>query len=100
MTEFVARSVADAYRRHVPRADVCDVVVSGGGVHNPVLLGRLRELLAPVPVRSSADLGIDPDAREALAFAVLANETLHGNPGNLPRVTGARRPVVLGKIVI
>ena len=77
---------------------VLDVVVSGGGVHNPVLMGRLRALLAPLPVRSSAELGIDPDAREALAFAVLANETLAGNPGNLPRVTGARRPAVLGKI--
>jgi anhydro-N-acetylmuramic acid kinase len=103
MTEFVARSVADAYARHLPRGSVADgfgdVVVSGGGVHNPVLMRRLRELLAPLPVRSSAELGIDPDAREALAFAVLANETLHGEPGNLPRVTGAARRVVLGKIV-
>lgn len=100
LTEFVARSVADAYERHLPpnRAPV-DVVVSGGGVHNATLMARLRRLLDPLPVRSSAELGIDPDAREAVAFAVLANETLHGNPGNLPRVTGARWPVVLGKIV-
>lgn len=98
LTEFVARSVADAYRRFLPLAGVADAVVSGGGVENPVLMGRLRSLLAPLPVASSADLGIDPAAREALAFAVLANETLHGHPGNLPRVTGARRAAVLGTI--
>jgi anhydro-N-acetylmuramic acid kinase len=100
LTEFVARSVADAYVRHLPSGTrPVDVVVSGGGVHNPALLARLRRHLEPLPVRSSAELGIDPDAREAVAFAVLANETLFGNAGNLPRVTGARWPVVLGKIV-
>jgi anhydro-N-acetylmuramic acid kinase len=100
MTEFVARTVADAYRRHLPaRARIVDVVVSGGGVHNPVLMRRLRELLAPTPVRSSAELGIDPDAKEAVAFAVLANESVAGRAGSLPRVTGARRGVVLGKFV-
>ena len=100
LTEFVARSIVHAYERHLPpdRAPV-DVVVSGGGVHNATLLARLRRLLDPLPVRSSADLGVDPDAREAVAFAVLANETLFGNAGNLPRVTGARWPVVLGKLV-
>jgi anhydro-N-acetylmuramic acid kinase len=60
---------------------------------------RLRELLAPTPVRSSAELGIDPDAKEAVAFAVLANESVAGRAGSLPRVTGARRGVVLGKFV-
>jgi len=100
VTEFVARALVDGHRRFLPLDRVGDVVVSGGGVHNPALLGRIAELLAPLPVRSSAALGIDPDAREALAFAVLANETLHGNPGNLPRVTGARRAVPLGSIVL
>ena len=76
-----------------------DVIVSGGGVHNRALMSRLRRRLSPLPVRSSAELGLDPDAREAVAFAVLANETLHGGAGNLPRVTGARWPVVLGKLV-
>jgi anhydro-N-acetylmuramic acid kinase len=99
-TEFVARSVADAYARHLPRATrAAAVVVSGGGVRNPVLMRRIAELLAPVPVRSSAELGIDPDAKEAVAFAVLADLSIAGRPGNLPRVTGARHPVVLGKFV-
>jgi anhydro-N-acetylmuramic acid kinase len=100
MTEFVARSVADAHRRHLPRRPrVVDVVVSGGGVRNPVLMRRLAELLAPTPVRSTAELGIDPDAKEAVAFAVLADASAAASAGNLPRVTGARRPVVLGKFV-
>jgi anhydro-N-acetylmuramic acid kinase len=98
MTEFVARSVVDSWRRHVP-GGFDDVVVSGGGVRNPALMRRIGELARPVPVRSSAEVGIDPDAKEAVAFAVLANETISGRPGNLPRVTGARRPVVLGKLI-
>jgi anhydro-N-acetylmuramic acid kinase len=100
VTEFVARSVADAYACHVPKgARVADVVVSGGGVRNPVLMDRLRRLVAPWPVRSSSELGIDPDAKEAVAFAILANEAVAGRTANLPRVTGARHPVVLGKFV-
>ncbi len=100
LTEFVARATVAAWREHLPRlADATDAIVSGGGVHNPVMMSRLRELSAPLAVRSSAELGIDPDAKEAIAFAVLADETLAGRPANLPRVTGATRPVILGKLV-
>ena len=100
VTEFVARSVVGAYARHVPKSvRVADVVVSGGGIHNPVLMDRLRQLLAPWRARSSAELGVDPDAKEAVAFAILANEAVSGRSTNLPRVTGARHPVVLGKFV-
>ena len=59
---------------------------------------HLAELLAPVPVATSAALGVDPEAKEAIAFAVLANQTLFGPPGNVPAVTGAAGPRVLGKI--
>jgi anhydro-N-acetylmuramic acid kinase len=75
-----------------------EVYVSGGGALNPTLMGHLRALLAPIPVDSTAALGIDPEAKEAIAFAVLANETLFGHPGNIPAVTGAAGPRVLGKI--
>jgi anhydro-N-acetylmuramic acid kinase len=68
-------------------------------VHNPQLMHHLRELLAPVPIRTHEDFGIAGDSREALSWAVLANETLAGNPANVPQVTGARRRVVLGKII-
>ena len=59
----------------------------------------LAEAFAPVPVRLSDDFGIPVDAKEALAFAILANETMAGRPGNLPSATGARRRAVLGKVV-
>jgi anhydro-N-acetylmuramic acid kinase len=58
----------------------------------------LAAALAPVPVATSASLGVDPEAKEAIAFAVLANETLFGHAGNVPAVTGARGPRLLGKI--
>ena len=74
------------------------VLVSGGGVHNAWLMRRLAERLRPAAVQSIAALGLDPDAKEAVCFAVLAHETLNGVPANIPRATGARQSVILGKI--
>ena len=59
----------------------------------------LAQRVAPVPVRRHEDYGIPSAGKEAVAFAVLANETIHGQPANLPSVTGAAHPVVLGKII-
>ena len=99
MTHFVAKSIHDAYRRFVfPRADVREVLVSGGGVKNLTLLTHLKRMFSPVPVLSIAERGCDPDLKEAMTFAVLASETICGNPDNVPAATGARWPVVLGKI--
>ena len=99
LTRFVAASIHFAYARWVlPRSPVAEVLISGGGVHNRTLMRWLGELLAPLPVRSTAALSVDPDAKEAVAFALLANETLHGRAGNLPGATGARGPRVLGVI--
>ena len=75
-----------------------EVYVSGGGALNPTLMHHLVELLAPIPVQSLSALGVDPEAKEAIAFAVLANQTLFGATGNLPAVTGAAGPRVLGKL--
>jgi len=86
-TELTARTIAGAIGAN-------EVIASGGGVHNTFLMERLGAL---VPVRSSADFGIDPDAKEAIAFAVLAYQTARRRPGNLPSATGARHPVILGK---
>ena len=99
LTRFVAEGIADGIRRHA-RRPVDEVVVSGGGAANRTLMADLRQVLAPVAVRSLAELGMDPDAKEAVAFAVLANETLFGRAGNLPAATGAAGPRVLGKIVL
>ncbi len=98
MTRFVAETISRAYARWV-KLPLDEVLISGGGVHNATLMAHLTELLAPVPVRSTAEVGLDPDAKEAVAFAILANETVHGLPGNLPVATGARGPRVLGKLV-
>ena len=99
-TELTARSVAEALCRFViPRAPIQRLVVSGGGAHNRLLLAQLGDLLPGIEVRLSDDFGLPVDAKEAIAFAVLADRTLHGLPGNLPAVTGARRAVVLGKLL-
>lgn len=97
-TAFTAHAAHDAVRRFAP-GPVDLLVVSGGGVHNTCLMGHLKRLFGPVQVVLLEALGMSSDAKEAVAFAVLANETLFGLPGNLPRVTGASHPAVLGKIV-
>ncbi|MDX1482797.1 MAG: anhydro-N-acetylmuramic acid kinase, partial [Woeseiaceae bacterium] len=93
---LTCRSVAEAIRRDAP--DTAEVIVCGGGVHNAVLMAALGRELAPIRVASIAERGIDPDWVEAALFAWLARETLAGRPGNLPSVTGAARPVVLGAV--
>jgi anhydro-N-acetylmuramic acid kinase len=98
--ELTARTIADALARFVfPGRKIDRLIVSGGGAHNRVLMSRLAELLPNLTVELSERYGLPVDAKEAIAFAILADRTLHGLPGNLPSVTGARRAVVLGKIV-
>jgi anhydro-N-acetylmuramic acid kinase len=94
-TEFTARSVASAVTQYA--GDAREIIASGGGVHNRWLMRRLRELVPNLNVSTSDDYGIDPDAKEAIAFAVLAHEFVMGRPGNLPSATGARRAVLLGR---
>ena len=96
--ELTARTLVDAVARFVVQETRMDrMIVSGGGAHNRTLLKRLAELLPQVTVELSSRHGLPVDAKEAIAFAILGDRTLHGLPGNLPRVTGARRGVVLGK---
>ncbi len=95
-TMLTVRSIHHSYRRYLPT--VREVILSGGGVHNKTLVTWLREALAPAAVQTTAEYGIDPDFKEAIAFAVLGAETAWGNPGNLPSATGARRRVILGDL--
>ena len=75
-----------------------DLIVSGGGVHNPQITGHLAGFLPGIAVSTSTDHGIDADAKEAIAFAVLAHETWRRKPSNLPSATGAQGPRVLGSV--
>jgi anhydro-N-acetylmuramic acid kinase len=96
ITAATACSIADAMRRWVLQRGVDEVVISGGGARNPTLVRMIRETLAPTPVVTGEALGIDPDAKEAIAFAGLAWAFACGLPGNVPEATGARGPCVLG----
>ncbi len=98
--ELTARTIADALHHFVfPRVTLHRLIVSCGGAHNRLLLSRLAELLPHLSVQLSNRYGLPVDAKEAIAFALLADRTLHGLSGNLPSVTGARKAVALGKIV-
>lgn len=98
-TVFTALSVVDALNRFVlPKTKIHQLIVSGGGAQNPLLLAQLSAALAGIEVLPSSQLGIPEDAKEAFAFALLAYETFHRRPGNLPSATGAHAPAILGKI--
>lgn len=97
VTAFTAHSIADAYRRFLPRMPQ-EVILCGGGARNATLVAMLKQALAPAGVAPMDELGLNADAKEAVSFAVLAWLTAHGRPGNVVVCTGARRPVILGKI--
>jgi anhydro-N-acetylmuramic acid kinase len=101
-TALTARSIADALRRFVVRkqARYREMIVSGGGAKNPTLMAMLRNQIAPLGVvlRCSDEFGLPSEAKEAVAFAVLAYETWHRRPSNVPSATGAERAAILGKI--
>jgi anhydro-N-acetylmuramic acid kinase len=96
LLEFTARSLVEAAQRHC--AGYQEMYLCGGGVHNQALVTRIAELSGDVHVASTDELGIDPDWMEAIAFAWLARQCLHGQPANLPEVTGAKGPRILGAI--
>lgn len=98
-TMLTALSITDALHRWIsPNTSISQLLVSGGGARNPLILAQLSAALAGVEVTTTEALGLRGDAKEAFIFALLADETLHGRPANLPSATGARRPALLGKI--
>jgi anhydro-N-acetylmuramic acid kinase len=98
-TEFTVASVVDALKRFVLRkTKVQQLIVSGGGARNPLILAQLTAALAPIEVLPSSRLGVPEEAKEAYAFALMAYETWNRRASNLPSATGAERAAILGKI--
>jgi anhydro-N-acetylmuramic acid kinase len=98
-TIFTSMSIADAFRRFIlPRTRVEELIVAGGGVHNPLMMAQLAASLPGIEVVPASRFGVPAEAKEALGFALLAYETYHGRPSNLPSATGAKHAAVLGKI--
>jgi len=98
-TILTALSILDALHNLVsPRAKIKELIVSGGGAHNPLLMAQLDAGLNRIRLRTADELGVRGDAKEAFAFAVLACETLRRRPANVPGATGAKKGVVLGKV--
>ena len=96
LLELTATTIVDAIRQTLPGTQ--EVFVCGGGVHNPVLMQRLADLLAPASIDTTEALGVAPDTVEALAFAWMAMRRMRDLPGNLPSVTGASKELVLGAV--
>lgn len=101
VTDLTAYSIADAYERYVlPKYRTSEIIVGGGGSYNATLLRFMKERFAPhgVAVRTQEDLGLSSDAKEAVAFALMADCCMRGKANTLPSVTGAEHPAVMGKI--
>lgn len=99
LTLFTAHTIALAYRKFIfNKHDISEVIVGGGGAYNPVLMANLKDLLPEIRVITQEELGYSSDAKEAIAFAILGNETLNGMYSNVPSATGAKHSVVLGQI--
>lgn len=104
-TDFTAASIADAYHHFIlPRLSADEfraiqIILGGGGVKNTTLVQMIQDRTGFGTVCGHEDFGIDSSAKEPLAFAILAHETLNHRPGNVPSATGARKSVVLGKVV-
>ena len=101
VTALTARSIADACRKFVlPLGRVDQLIATGGGARNPALLRMLAKELDEIEVTTANQVGVDGDALEAVAFAILGYRMLRGEPGNIPSVTGARSPAILGKLTL
>jgi anhydro-N-acetylmuramic acid kinase len=101
VTAFTASTIAESYKRWIlPKHTISEVILSGGGCLNNTLKNFLAQYLPPsIRICAIDEFGISSTAKEALAFAVLANETISGNPNNIPGATGAKEPVIMGKII-
>ncbi|MCW6682940.1 anhydro-N-acetylmuramic acid kinase AnmK [Aerococcaceae bacterium NML160702] len=98
LTQFTAESIHYHYRYYLPSLPD-EVILGGGGAYNSTLKAMLTRLLPETEIKTQEDLGFSSDAKEAVAFVILGNETLHGSPSNVTGVTGAKKNVILGSII-
>lgn len=99
LTIATADTMVDAIEKFVlNKHEVDELIISGGGVHNTFMMQHLKKKLHPIDVLSTDDIGLSSDFKEALAFIVLANQTMYQEPSNLPTATGAKKAVVLGNV--
>ena len=96
---FTAKSICENYKRFIfPNLKIEEVILGGGGSYNNTLVNMIKALLPDCKVMIQEDLGYSSDAKEAIAFAILANETINNNFGNVTGATGASNKVILGNI--
>ncbi|PFE03442.1 anhydro-N-acetylmuramic acid kinase [Bacillus sp. AFS023182] len=100
VTMFTAQSIVENYRNFIlPQVKIDEVIIGGGGSYNTTLLKMIQSLLGEsIQIYTQEELGYSSEAKEAIAFALLANETYHGNVSNVPNATGAKNAVVLGNV--
>ncbi len=98
LTALTAHAIADAYARYAPGGKVDEVILGGGGVHNPTLMRMLAGALPGAALRRADEFGVPSASKEAIAFAFLGYQLAHGRSGNAPGCTGARRAVPLGQL--
>lgn len=99
LSNYTAYTIYKNYKLFIaPQSTIDEVVIAGGGAHNNFLMQNLDEYFSSIIVTPISEYGIDIDLKEAIGFAVLANETIKGKPSNIPQATGAKAPTILGKI--
>jgi anhydro-N-acetylmuramic acid kinase len=101
VAEFTAYTIYYNYKNFIyPKCRINELIISGGGAENPVIMSSLQKYFTNVYVRKMDDFGINVNNKEAILFAILANECISGNPSNMKSVTGSTRDVILGKICL
>ncbi|MFC2088583.1 anhydro-N-acetylmuramic acid kinase [Calditrichota bacterium] len=99
VSKYTAYAVYDAYQKFIaPKYKADMLIVGGGGSKNPFIIESLTEYFAEIEVKKTSEFDLNEDFKEAICFAILANELIENRPTNLPQVTGAKNPVLLGKI--
>lgn len=101
VTEITAYAIYFNYEKYMKaETEIEELLVSGGGAHNKFIMSLLQHYFGSAKVMKIEEYGYSSDAKEAICFAILANETISGNPANVPRTTGAKEPVILGEICV